>query len=134
MKALRPRGQQPTVVLTDGGLQLERTALAWRRTGCSLLICELAAFRVMAELDQGFIAVLFLAAVAPTLVIMLSGSSRPATAGHSLAEDEREMVYSSSSTGLRELLLALLVALSGALCLLVLCSGAAAGWAIGESG
>lgn len=121
----RPRRPQGTVTLADGGLQLERTALAWRRTGCSLLIFELAAARVAAERGQGLIAVLFLAATAPTLVVMLSGSSRPATAAHPLAEDEHGVVYSTSPTGLRGLVLALLVALFGTLCLLVLSSGAA---------
>ncbi|WP_280437102.1 DUF202 domain-containing protein [Nocardia carnea] len=121
----RPRWPQGMVTLADGGLQLERTALAWRRTGCSLVIFELAAARIVAEWGQGFIAVLFLAATAPTLVVMLSGSSRPASAGHPLAEGEHGVVYSTSSIGLRGLVLALLVALFGTLCVLVLWSDAA---------
>ncbi|MFI5718199.1 DUF202 domain-containing protein [Nocardia sp. NPDC051750] len=129
----RPRRPQGAIALNDGGLQLERTALAWRRTGCSLMIFELAAARVVAEWGQGFVAVLFIAATAPTLVVMLSGWSRPATAGHLLAEDEHGVVYSSSSTGLRGLLLALLVALFAILCLLVLSSGAAEVRPTGES-
>ncbi|MEV3963727.1 DUF202 domain-containing protein [Nocardia sp. NPDC050193] len=119
-------------MLADGGLQVERTALAWRRTGCSLMIFELAAARVVAELGQGVIAVLFLVSTAPTLVIMLSGVPRSAALGRSLAQDENGVVYSPSSTGRRGLLLALLVALFGILCLLVVSSGTVDGRLVGE--
>ncbi|MFI9538325.1 DUF202 domain-containing protein [Nocardia fusca] len=119
-------------MLADGGLQVERTALAWRRTGCSLMIFELAAARVVAEVGQGVIAVLFLASTAPTLVIMLSGVPRSAALGRPLAEDENGVVYSPSSTGRRGLLLALLVALFGTLCLLVVSSGTVEGRLVGE--
>lgn len=111
---------------------MERTALAWRRTGCSLMIFELAAARVIAELGQGLIAVLLLTSTVPTLVIMLSGVPRPAALGRSLAEDERGVVYSPSSTGRRGLVLALLVALFGTLCLLLVFSGAVDGRPVGE--
>ncbi len=128
----RPCRPQAAVVLADGGLQVERTALAWRRTGCSLMIFELAAARVVAELGQGVVAVLFLASTAPTLVIMLSGVPRSAALGRSLAQDENGVVYSPSSTGRRGLLLALLVALFGTLCLLVVSSGTVEGRLVGE--
>ncbi|MEU2141666.1 DUF202 domain-containing protein [Nocardia rhamnosiphila] len=120
-------------MLSDGGLQPERTALAWRRTVCSLLIFELVAARVAGELDRPLLAVVFITATVPTLTLMRGSRSRSAPAAHGLAEDAAGVVYSTSPVGRRGLLLSVLVATFGVLCLPALASGAIDGHGIGES-
>ncbi|WP_204865976.1 MULTISPECIES: DUF202 domain-containing protein [Nocardiaceae] len=45
----RPPESRPAGVLGDGGLQVERTALAWRRTECSVAVCALVGLRLAAH-------------------------------------------------------------------------------------
>ncbi|MFT4395363.1 DUF202 domain-containing protein [Gordonia lacunae] len=43
--------------LADGGLQLERTSLAWQRTACSIVILAAVGIRLAAHLDSVWITV-----------------------------------------------------------------------------
>ena len=47
----------PEPRLADGGLQVERTSLAWQRTGCSIVVLAAVGIRLGAHLDRTWITV-----------------------------------------------------------------------------
>ncbi|WP_157172081.1 DUF202 domain-containing protein [Nocardia higoensis] len=113
----------PSARLADGGLQVERTALAWHRTACSLMIFELVGVRITAELGETALAVLLMALTVPTLVLIVTGVPRSATPGHRLVVGEDGVVHVQTPDGRRPLLLALLVAALGVTCFLAVLVG-----------
>lgn len=59
-----PPEDRPAGALGDGGLQVERTALAWRRTECSVAVCALVGLRLATH--QGDVPTAVAAGVVPT--------------------------------------------------------------------
>lgn len=113
----------PPVTLADGGLQVERTALAWHRTAASLMIFELVGVRITAELREMALTVALMALTAPTLVLIVTGVPRSSSPGHRLAVGENGVIHVQSPDGRRPLLLSLLVAALGVTCLLTVLIG-----------
>lgn len=114
----------PSMPLSDGGLQVERTALAWYRTACSLLIFELVGVRITAESRETALTVLLMALTVPTLLLIVSGVPRSPSPGHRLAVGENGVTHVRSPDGKRPLLLSVLVAALGVTCFLaILLSG-----------
>lgn len=114
---------RPSAPLPDGGLQVERTALAWHRTACSLMIFELVGVRITAELREGALTGLLIALTVPTLILIVTGVPRSASTGHRLATSENGVIHVRSPDGRRPLLLSLLVAALGVTCLLAVLIG-----------
>jgi len=113
----------PSVPLPDGGLQVERTALAWHRTACSLMIFELVGVRITAELRETALTGLLMTLTVPTLVLIVTGVPRSATPGHRLVVSEDGVIHVQSPDGRRPMLLSLLVAALGVTCLLAVLIG-----------
>ncbi|WP_067857084.1 DUF202 domain-containing protein [Nocardia shimofusensis] len=102
---------------------MERTTLAWYRTACSLMIFELVGVRITAELRETASTVLLMVLTVPTLVLIVTGVPRSATSGHRLAVGRNGVTYVRSPDGRRSLLLSLLVATLGVMCLLAVLLG-----------
>src|SRR5690606_25528415 len=107
----------------DGGLQVERTALAWHRTACSLMIFELVGVRITAESGEAVLTVALMALTVPTLVLIVTGVPRSAIPGHRLVVGDDGVIHVQSPDGRRPLLLSLLVATIGVTCLLAVLIG-----------
>ncbi|WP_280504696.1 DUF202 domain-containing protein [Nocardia farcinica] len=113
-----PRGER-----ADGGTQVERTALAWHRTACSLVIFELVGARITAEMGQAVLTVLLMALTVPTLVLVVTGVPRSAAPGHRLVVGEDGVRYVLVADGRRPLALSVLVATIGLVCLIAVLLG-----------
>lgn len=123
MTAREDDAAAPSAPSADGGLQVERTALAWYRTACSLLIFELVGVRITAELGEATLTGLLMAVTVPTLVLIVTGIPRSATYGHRLVVGENGVTYVRSPDGKRPLLLSVLVAALGVTCFLAVLLG-----------
>ncbi|MGZ8178797.1 DUF202 domain-containing protein [Williamsia sp. SKLECPSW1] len=86
------RDRTGAVELDDGGLQLERTSLAWQRTSCSLLVAAAVGVRIAAHLGQSWLGVLLVPAafVAACAAIARVRTSTPGR--RELAMDDEGLV------------------------------------------
>jgi uncharacterized membrane protein YidH (DUF202 family) len=114
--------EENTRYLFDPGLQLERTALAWRRTGLALTIGSLVAMRVVpAELGPWALIPACLALVAAVVIIVLAHRRHERSARDLLSADHDRV---SLPSGL----------LPGAVTVLCVGGGVAALWVVGVGG
>lgn len=107
-------GRRPKGVLGDGGLQVERTALAWRRTECSLVVGFLVALRLAVHVDE--------TATAATAAVVLTGAVAVIVADIRRFRGRRrgDSAYSSPrNTGLRTAASAVITAALGVLALFI---------------
>ncbi|MEV2226767.1 DUF202 domain-containing protein [Nocardia vinacea] len=120
-------GKSGDVTLSDGGLQVERTSLAWQRTECALVVCALAGVRVTAALGQGYLAVLLSVPALGFTAAGLLGSIRPR---QRLAVTDDGLIFWCASVGFRALLMSLLASVLGLACLVIMLEAGADGLAV----
>lgn len=107
------------VLLVDGGLQMERTALSRQRTSCALVVIAVVGIRFSAMTNQWLL-------VALESVIALSAAAlfarcicRPASAHRDLAISQTGRVHLTHSAGVPMLMLTVIVSLMGLTALVV---------------
>lgn len=83
-------GSEALLELVEAGLQPERTALAWRRTGLALCAGSVAAVRILAELLGPWAAVLGGVGVLWSLAILVLAHGRHRAVRHRLRGTDRE--------------------------------------------
>ena len=97
----------------DPGLQPERTALAWRRTGLALVVGSLVAFRVLPALLGPWAFVVAAAGVAVSIGVMVAAHGRHGEVHHLLTSSDDDRVALPGAA-----LLAVVAAFSAAMGLL----------------
>ncbi|AFR51291.1 DUF202 domain-containing protein [Gordonia sp. KTR9] len=118
----------PPPRITDGGLQVERTSLAWQRTGCSIVVLVGVGVRLAAHLDSAWITtvVSMVGLVAALAVLTIIRQTMPDRRALALDNDTGQ-VYVRSTAATRGLLMSAVVAAMGAAALLGVLAMAFAG-------
>lgn len=118
----------PPPRIADGGLQLERTSLAWQRTGCSIVVLVGVGVRLAAHLDSAWLTtvVSMVGLVAALAVLTIIRQTMPDRRALALDSDTGQ-VYVRSTAATRGLLMSAVVAAMGAAALLSVLAMAFAG-------
>lgn len=105
--------------IADGGLQLERTSLAWQRTACSIVILAAVGIRLAAHLDSVWITVAAsVVGVGAALAVLVAIRQTMPDRRDLALDDDSGLVYLQATAANRGLLMSAAVSAMGAIALL----------------